>query len=146
MVLETALCIAKPDSGIVRRSPADGGLVIDRYNKVQCGVRRCVLDIRGKPFCSKAVGGAAARGQYGDAVRTDGCVPTQADMCSQLKRRLFSFPCLFLAVCCASRRIYPACCCALQPCPAAFAHLRVNPSDISIRIVRIVRTIDINSI
>ena len=80
------LCILESNSRLIKCSPADGGVIVDRYGAAQCGPGRCVLDIRGDPFCSKESGGAAARGQYGDAVCTGGCVKAQASMCSTLAR------------------------------------------------------------
>lgn len=80
------ICLLEPVTGVVKCSPADGGIIVDRYSKLQCGPGRCVLDIRGDPFCSKTAGGGAAQGQYGDAVCTGGCAPAQASLCSQLTR------------------------------------------------------------
>lgn len=80
------LCISESGSRTIKCSPPDGGVIVDRYGAAQCGPGRCVLDIRGDPFCSKDIGGAAARGQYGDAVCTSGCVKAQASMCSTLAR------------------------------------------------------------
>ena len=80
------LCILESNSRTVKCSPPDGGVMVDRYGAAQCGPGRCVLDIRGDPFCSQDSGGAAARGQYGDAVCTGGCVKAQASMCSTLTR------------------------------------------------------------
>ena len=80
------LCILDANSRTVKCSPADGGVVVDRYGNAQCGVGRCVLDVRGDPFCSKESGGAAAKGQYGDAVCTGGCAKAQASLCTTLKR------------------------------------------------------------
>ena len=80
------ICLLESVSGVVKCSPTDGGIIADRYSKLQCGTGRCVLDIRGDSFCSKAAGGGAAQGQYGDAVCTGGCVPGQASLCAQLTR------------------------------------------------------------
>ncbi len=80
------LCLLDSTNRQVKCSPVDGGIVSDRYGGLQCGPGRCVLDIRGDPFCSKEPGGAAARGQYGDAVCTGGCVKAQASLCSTLTR------------------------------------------------------------
>ncbi|MES2283510.1 MAG: hypothetical protein V4542_19005 [Pseudomonadota bacterium] len=80
------LCVLESNSRSVKCSPPEGGVIVDRYGAVQCGPGRCVLDIRGDPFCSKESGGAAAKGQYGDAVCTGGCVKAQASMCSTLTR------------------------------------------------------------
>ena len=80
------VCLLEANSRTVKCSPADGGVIVDRYGNAQCGVGRCVLDIRGDPFCSKDSGGAAAKGQYGDAVCTGGCVKAQASLCTTLKR------------------------------------------------------------
>ena len=80
------ICLLEPVTGIVKCSQADGGIVIDRYSKAQCGSGRCILDIRGDPFCSKTIGGGATQGQYGDAVCTGGCAPAQAALCAQLTR------------------------------------------------------------
>ncbi len=80
------ICLLETVSRVVKCSPADGGIISDRYGKAQCGVGRCVQDIRGDPFCSKDSGGAAAKGQYGDAVCTGGCEKAQASLCSTLKR------------------------------------------------------------
>lgn len=79
------LCLTESHSGIIKCSPPDGGVIADRYGVAQCGPGRCVLDIRGDPFCAKDSGGAAAKGQYGDAVCSGGCVRAQASMCSTLK-------------------------------------------------------------
>ncbi|MES2414104.1 MAG: hypothetical protein V4614_09905 [Pseudomonadota bacterium] len=80
------LCLLEPNSRTVKCSPPDGGVLTDRYGNAQCGVGRCVLDIRGDPFCSRDAGGAAARGQYGDAVCTGGCMKAQASLCTTLKK------------------------------------------------------------
>ena len=80
------VCLLEPVTGLVKCSPTDGGIVVDRYSKLQCGPGRCVLDIRGDPFCSRTAGGGAAQGQYGDVVCTGGCTPAQASLCSQLTR------------------------------------------------------------
>ena len=80
------VCLLESSSGTVKCSPPDGGVIMDRYSKVQCGAGRCVTDIRGDPFCSKESGGAAAKGQYGDAVCTGGCIRAQAALCTQLTR------------------------------------------------------------
>lgn len=80
------LCLLDSSSRQVKYSPPDGGVIVDRYGKAQCGVGRCVLDIRGDPFCSKDSGGAAAKGQYGDAVCTGGCAKAQASLCTTLTR------------------------------------------------------------
>ncbi|WP_341908639.1 hypothetical protein [Polaromonas sp. YR568] len=80
------LCLLDSSSRQVKCSPVDGGIVTDRYGGLQCGPGRCVLDVRGDPFCSKEPGGAAARGQYGDAVCTGGCVKAQAALCTTLTR------------------------------------------------------------
>jgi hypothetical protein len=80
------VCLLETNSRVVKCSPADGGVIMDRYGNAQCGVGRCVLDIRGDPFCSKDSGGAAAKGQYGDAVCTGGCAKAQASLCTTLKR------------------------------------------------------------
>lgn len=80
------LCLLDSNTRLVKCSPPDGGVVADRYGAVQCGVGRCVLDIRGDPFCAKDSGGAAAKGQYGDAVCTGGCAKALASLCTTLKR------------------------------------------------------------
>lgn len=80
------LCLQESSSRQVKCSPPDGGVIVDRYGKAQCGVGRCVLDIRGDPFCAKDSGGAAAKGQYGDAVCTGGCAKAQASLCTTLTR------------------------------------------------------------
>ena len=81
-----SLCLTETISGAIKCSPPDGGLILDRYRTVQCGPGRCVLDIRGDPFCAREIGGAAAKGQYGDAVCAGGCVRAHASMCSTLSR------------------------------------------------------------
>ncbi|MEO6015940.1 MAG: hypothetical protein ABIP46_01690, partial [Polaromonas sp.] len=80
------VCILESTSRTVKCSPPDGGIVLDRYGAAQCGAGRCVLDVRGDPFCAKDSGGAAAKGQYGDAVCTGGCARAQASLCSTLTR------------------------------------------------------------
>lgn len=80
------LCLLESSSRLIKCSPPDGGVIADRYGAAQCGVGRCVLDIRGVPFCSKDSGGAAAKGQYGDAVCSGGCVQALASICTTLKR------------------------------------------------------------
>lgn len=80
------LCLLDSNTRLVKCSPLDGGVVADRYGAVQCGVGRCVLDVRGEPFCSKDSGGAAARGLYGDAVCSGGCAKAVASLCTTLKR------------------------------------------------------------
>ena len=80
------LCLMENNSGLIKCSPPDGGVIADRYGLAQCGTGRCVLDVRGDPFCSKSSGGAAAKGQYGDAVCSGGCERAQAAMCTTLKR------------------------------------------------------------
>ena len=81
-----SVCLKESSSGIVKCSPPDGGVIADRYGAAQCGTGRCVLDIRGDAFCAKDSGGAAAKGQYGDAVCAGGCVRAQASMCTTLTR------------------------------------------------------------
>ncbi len=81
-----SVCLKESSSGIVKCSPPDGGVIADRYGAAQCGTGRCVLDIRGDAFCAKDSGGAAAKGQYGDAVCAGGCVREQASMCTTLTR------------------------------------------------------------
>ncbi len=80
------VCVLESVSRNVKCSPPDGGVILDRYGTAQCGVGRCVLDIRGDPFCASDSGGAAAKGQYGDAVCTGGCARAQAALCTTLKR------------------------------------------------------------
>ena len=80
------VCILESTSRVVKCSPPDGGIVLDRYGAAQCGAGRCVLDVRGDPFCAKDSGGAAAKGQYGDAVCTGGCARAQPSLCSTLTR------------------------------------------------------------
>lgn len=79
------ICVVEKNGGAIKCSPPDGGVIADRYGVAQCGTGRCVLDIRGDAFCSRENGGAAARGQYGDAVCTGGCDKAQAARCSTLK-------------------------------------------------------------
>lgn len=81
-----SVCLKENNSGSVKCSPPDGGVIADRYGTPQCGPGRCVLDIRGDAFCAKDSGGSAAKGQYGDAVCTGGCVRAQASMCTMLVR------------------------------------------------------------
>jgi hypothetical protein len=81
-----ALCLTENSSGLIKCSPPDGGVIADRYGTAQCGTGRCVLDIRGDPFCSKDSGGAAAKNQYGDAVCAGGCERAQPSMCTTLRR------------------------------------------------------------
>lgn len=80
------VCVLESASRNVKCSPPDGGIVLDRYGAAQCGVGRCVLDVRGDPFCASDSGGAAARGRYGEAVCTGGCTKAQAAQCSTLTR------------------------------------------------------------
>lgn len=80
------LCLLESNSRTIKCSPPDGGVIADRYGVAQCGVGRCVLDIRGDAFCSRDAGGAAAKGQYGDAVCTGGCDKAQAALCTTLKK------------------------------------------------------------
>lgn len=80
------ICVVEKNGGAIKCSPPDGGVIADRYGVAQCGTGRCVLDIRGDAFCSRESGGAAARGQYGDAVCTGGCDKAQAARCTTLKR------------------------------------------------------------
>ena len=81
-----SVCLTESSSGTVKCSPPSGGVIADRYGIAQCGAGRCVLDIRGDAFCAKDSGGAAAKGQYGDAVCAGGCVRAQASLCSTLTR------------------------------------------------------------
>ena len=80
------VCLAERNGGAIKCSPPDGGVIADRYGMALCGAGRCVLDIRGEPFCAKDSGGASAKGKYGDAVCAGGCVKAQASMCSTLTR------------------------------------------------------------
>ncbi|MGB4116848.1 MAG: hypothetical protein WBK51_09905 [Polaromonas sp.] len=81
-----SVCLKESVSGIVKCSPPDGGVIADRYGAALCGPGRCVIDIRGDAFCAKDSGGSAAKGQYGDAVCTGGCVRAQASLCTTLTR------------------------------------------------------------
>ena len=81
-----SVCLRESNSSTVKCSPPDGGVIADRYGAAQCGIGRCVLDIRGDPFCAKDSGGAAAKGQYGDAVCAGGCAKALAAMCTTLVR------------------------------------------------------------
>ena len=81
-----SVCLTESINGAIRCSPPDGGVIADRYGMAQCGVGRCVVDIRGDAFCAKDSGGAAAKGQYGDAVCAGGCAKAQASLCSALTR------------------------------------------------------------
>ena len=81
-----SVCLKEGNSNSIKCSPPDGGVIADRYGVALCGAGRCVLDIRGDAFCAKDSGGASAKGQYGDAVCTGGCVRAQAALCSTLTR------------------------------------------------------------
>ena len=81
-----SVCLKESNSSTIKCSPPDGGVIADRYGKAQCGVGRCVLDIRGDAFCAKDSGGASAKGQYGNAVCAGGCERAQASVCSTLTR------------------------------------------------------------
>ena len=81
-----SVCLKESNTSAIKCSPPDGGVLADRYGAVLCGPGRCVLDIRGDAFCAKDSGGAAAKGQYGDAVCPGGCVRAQASMCTTLTR------------------------------------------------------------
>ena len=81
-----SVCLKESNTSAVKCSAPDGGVIADRYGAVLCGPGRCVLDIRGDAFCAKDSGGAAAKGQSGDALCTGGCVRAQASLCTTLTR------------------------------------------------------------
>ena len=77
-----SVCIKESTNSTIKCSPPDGGIALSRYGVAQCGVGRCVSDIRGDLLCSKESGGSAAQDLYGNVVCTGGCAPAQASACS----------------------------------------------------------------
>lgn len=80
------VCLSERDNPSIKCSPADGGIVLDRYGKAACGVGSCLLDVRGDPFCSKVAGGAAGTSMHSEPVCTGGCEPARAALCSTLSK------------------------------------------------------------